>query len=90
MKVTIYSLKQVFYIVFFLLANQLSAQRIITGTVTEADTREPLIGVNVIVQSESIRGTITDLDGTYSLEVKDGDILVFSYTLHCFPGHLWG
>ena len=80
MKRTIYPWKQVFYLVIFLLANQISAQRTITGTVTDAEFGEPLIGVNVIIQSEPTRGTITDLDGNYSIQASDGEVLVFSYT----------
>jgi TonB-linked SusC/RagA family outer membrane protein len=64
----------------FLLANQLSAQRIITGTVTEDENNDPLIGVNIIVENDLTRGTITDLDGQYSIAVNDGETVVFSYT----------
>jgi len=56
------------------------AQRTITGTVTNAETGEPLIGANVVVAGTST-GTITDLDGTYELSVsEDAEELVFSYT----------
>ena len=51
----------------------------ITGQVTDADNGDALIGVNVIVKGTS-RGTITDLDGNYSLEADPSDVLVFSYT----------
>ncbi|NNF33537.1 MAG: SusC/RagA family TonB-linked outer membrane protein [Saprospiraceae bacterium] len=80
MKRTIYPWKQVFYLVLFLLANQISAQRTITGTVTDAEFGDPLIGVNIVIQSEPSRGTITDLDGNYSIQASDGEVLVFSYT----------
>ncbi len=40
---------------------------------------EPLIGVNVIIKGTS-NGTITDLDGNFTLQVKKGDVLTFSYT----------
>ena len=57
-----------------------SQNRIITGVVTDAESGEPLIGANILVKGTS-RGTITDLDGHYSLEVGGEDnILVFSYT----------
>lgn len=49
-----------------------------TGTVTDKDN-EPLIGVTVGVKSNPRVGTATDLDGCFSLNVKEGDILVFSY-----------
>lgn len=48
----------------------------VTGTVT--DTNGPLIGVNVMVKGTSI-GTITDVDGNYSLEVPQNAVLIFKY-----------
>jgi iron complex outermembrane receptor protein len=58
----------------------LSAQRTITGTVTDAGTGEVLIGANVLVKGAAV-GTITDIDGNYSLDVPDGsEVLIFSYT----------
>ncbi|MCC8153930.1 MAG: SusC/RagA family TonB-linked outer membrane protein [Tannerellaceae bacterium] len=41
-------------------------------------TGEPLIGVSIQVKGTTT-GTITDFDGNYSLNVKSGDVLVFSY-----------
>jgi iron complex outermembrane receptor protein len=55
-------------------------QRTITGTVTDADSGEPLIGANIIIQGTS-SGTITDFDGAFALDVPEGEnILVVSYT----------
>ena len=55
-------------------------QRTITGVITDADSNEPLIGANVIISGTGT-GTITDLDGSYSLSVPDGaESLVISYT----------
>jgi iron complex outermembrane receptor protein len=47
------------------------AQRTIKGTVTDAQTGDPLIGANILVIGTS-SGTITDIDGTYELRVPDG------------------
>lgn len=80
MKKTNYLCKQAFCLFIFLLANQLSAQNTISGTVTDLETGDPLIGVNVIVQDDPTRGTITDLDGSYSIVASDGEVLSFSYT----------
>ena len=59
-----------------------SAQQrtLITGKVTDAATGEELIGVNV-ARKGSVSGTITDIDGNYTLEAVNlqTDILVFSY-----------
>ena len=51
--------------------------RTVTGVVTDIKG-EPLLGVNVIVKGTT-NGTITDLDGKFSLEVEPNSILVVSY-----------
>lgn len=51
----------------------------ITGTVTAGEDNLPLIGVNIIIKGTTT-GTITDLDGKYTIEANPGDVLVFSYT----------
>lgn len=52
--------------------------RTITGTV--GDGSEPLIGATVQVKGNSKVGTVTDVDGHYSINVESpGTILVFSY-----------
>lgn len=51
----------------------------ITGKVTGAADGISLIGVNVLVKGTT-SGTVTDLDGNFSIEANAGDILVFSYT----------
>ncbi|HRF37904.1 MAG TPA: carboxypeptidase-like regulatory domain-containing protein, partial [Saprospiraceae bacterium] len=56
------------------------AQRNVGGTVTDAKSKEPLIGANVLVKGTSI-GTITEVDGSWTLSVPAGsDVLIFSYT----------
>lgn len=64
-----------------LLAGTLTAQRTISGVVTEGRPEgEPLIGVSVRLSSDASVGTITDIDGSYSLQIPDGEVtLVFSY-----------
>ncbi len=53
-------------------------QQSISGTVVDTDN-EPLIGANIIVKGTGI-GTITDIDGKYSLTVpENSDVVVFSY-----------
>ncbi len=56
----------------------LFAQSKITGTVVSAVDQQPIPGVNVIIQNTT-KGTTTDFDGNYQIEVKSGDVLVFSY-----------
>lgn len=60
-----------FYVVVY--AQQLT----ITGKVTD-NKKEPLIGVS-ISEKGTTNGTITSLDGSFSLNVGTGSTLVFSY-----------
>lgn len=58
----------------------LTAQRTVSGKVTDSATDEPLIGATVLVKG-SRSGTVTDLNGMYSLSVStNNDLLVVSYT----------
>ena len=55
------------------------AQRTVTGSIIDVNG-ESLIGANVLAKGTSV-GTITDIDGNFSLEVPDGNnTLVISYT----------
>jgi TonB-dependent SusC/RagA subfamily outer membrane receptor len=51
---------------------------LIRGRVTD-ENGEPLIGASVLVKGTS-SGTVTDIDGYYSLVIRGGEKLVFSYT----------
>lgn len=53
--------------------------KIISGKVTDAETLEPLTGVNVVVSGSNI-GTITDVTGQYTIEVPEAtEVLTFSF-----------
>lgn len=41
---------------------------IVSGTVTDAETKEPLIGVNIAVKG-TVQGTVTDVSGKFSLKI---------------------
>ncbi len=64
---------------FFLFINVYSQNKFtISGNVVD-ENGEPLIGVNVI-EKGTTTGTVTDLDGTYTINVSGPDaILVFSF-----------
>lgn len=54
------------------------AQKIISGTVTDAETGDPLAGVAVVVKGTTI-GMFTDEGGEYTMEVpEDGTSLLFT------------
>lgn len=68
------------FFLLFSLPDPASAQdRIIRGKVTSADDGEGLPGVNIQVQGTT-RGTVTDFEGNYSLELQAGDnTLLYSF-----------
>ena len=51
---------------------------LLKGQVVSTKDTLPIPGVNVIIQN-STKGTTTDFDGNYQIEVKKGDVLLFSY-----------
>ena len=53
------------------------ARKVITGTVMD-ETGQPVIGANV-VEKGTTNGSITDLDGKFSLSVSPGAVLEISY-----------
>ncbi len=54
------------------------AQQTVQGVVTDEQS-EPLIGVNII-EVGTANGTVSDLDGSYSIAVGSGASLSFTYT----------
>lgn len=66
------------FLFFGLVSFQVQAQKV-TGTITDSDLGESLIGVSVLIKSTG-SGTVTDFDGKYEVKAATGDTLVFSYT----------
>nr|MBC8457174.1 carboxypeptidase-like regulatory domain-containing protein [Deltaproteobacteria bacterium] len=73
-------MKKIFILSCLLLvANILLAQDVtITGTVTGAEDGAPIPGANVVVKGTTI-GSITDLDGNYTITAPGDATLVFSF-----------
>ena len=67
--------------IFLLASLNIQAQSVtVTGKVTDSDGME-VIGANVLLKGSAGVGTITDLDGKYTIKVNNAakDVLVFSY-----------
>lgn len=65
--------------VFVFASGNVWAQRTVSGKVTDAEDGTGLPGVNVVVQGTTT-GTVTDVNGDYSLTVPDqGGALVFTF-----------
>lgn len=71
-------LKILFFSIFTL---SLSAQKtaILRGGITDAETKDALVGASIVIKSTS-RGAVTDLDGRFQLSLEKGSYaLVISY-----------
>lgn len=55
-------------------------QKKVTGTITDATTDEPLIGVNVVIEGTTV-GVVTDVNGKFSIDVSNNPsaVLEISY-----------
>lgn len=70
-------LKKILLSLFILCSLTIYGQNLkLTGNVTD-ELNEALIGATISIKGTS-RGTITDIDGNYQIEVSPGDQLVFS------------
>ena len=62
------------------LGSALAQERTVTGKVTDSQSGETLIGVNVTFANDPSRGTVTDIDGIYKVTVPESvTSLSFSY-----------
>ena len=78
MKRDVLSRMLLFFIAVTFFSFDVIAQAIaVKGTVKDK-TGEPIIGANILVKGTT-NGTITDFDGNFQLNAKQGDIIVFSF-----------
>jgi len=79
MKVNHNYFKRLFVIACFMLsAIGFAQQKTVTGIVTSGGDNSTLPGVSIIIKGSTL-GQDTSFDGDYSIEVKETDVLVFSY-----------
>ncbi|WP_143960329.1 SusC/RagA family TonB-linked outer membrane protein [Litoribacter populi] len=72
------SLLGVLVLLLLLTAETFAQTRTVSGTVVSDEDNLPLPGVNVRIKDTS-RGAITDLDGNYTIQASNEDILVYSF-----------
>ena len=70
-------MKNLYFIVLLFFSINSNAQ-LITVTGNVSDGNGPLPGVNVTVKNSN-RGTITDLEGNFSIKAYGNETLLFSY-----------
>jgi len=72
------SKRKLIFLFFILFAIGAHAQITVRGIVSSAEDQQPLPGVSVVVKGTT-KGTVTDIDGNYTIDVQPNDILVFTY-----------
>lgn len=70
-------IKLMFLCLFMVLSHTLYAQDLVTGSVKD-ETGQPMPGVSIVIKGTS-KGTVSDTDGKFSLEVPTNGTLVFSF-----------
>jgi len=74
-------------VILLLCSSLLFAQKTITGKITDRQTGTPLAGASIKLKGTS-RGTSSNNEGVFSLQVGTGDILIISiigYTSQTLP-----
>jgi TonB-dependent starch-binding outer membrane protein SusC len=78
-RVTMKDSRTILTLLFGILAGVIFAQqRNMNGIVSDAQTKEPVIGASILIKGTG-QGTITEFDGTFQLQVDQGNVLVISY-----------
>lgn len=70
-------MKQILLFCFLFIGSLYAQEYEVTGKVTDV-SNNPLPGVSVLIKGTT-RGVSTDFDGKYTIKVKNGDILEFSF-----------
>jgi iron complex outermembrane receptor protein len=70
----------VFLVAFLLVPAAVAQQTIISGKVTESDTKDALIGVNILVKGR-VLGTVTDMNGNFNLQVNQSPPLTLVFSM---------
>jgi hypothetical protein len=69
--------KMLFFLIVFCVHLSFGQTKTITGKVTDP-SGSPLPGASVLVKG-SQSGSITDMDGNYSIKIETAKVLVFTY-----------
>ncbi len=74
-----FDMRAILLTIFMMLSASVFAQVTVTGVVTET-SGEPVIGATIREKGNQTNGTVTDIDGNYSIKVANANAtLIFSY-----------
>ena len=77
--VLLYQKRKVCLLIFCILTSIIvNAQAQVSGSVTASDDRQPVIGASVLIKGTNT-GTVSDASGRFSINAKQGDVLVISF-----------
>ena len=79
MKIEVNFKSLVLLVLFTALSNFAFAQRTISGLVTDGENKEPLVGASIVVTGTT-KGTLTDVDGKYTLSDVDAKATSLTYS----------
>ena len=79
MKIEVNFKSLVLLVLFTALSNFAFAQRTISGLVTDSENKEPLVGASIVVTGTT-KGTLTDVDGKYTLSDVDAKATSLTYS----------
>ena len=76
-----FQIKLIGILIFMFLLNLVATSQVsISGTITDANNGDQMIGVSIIIKDSQGIGTISDIDGSFQLEVPNKEaILIFSF-----------
>lgn len=66
-----------FWGLFFIALCQVAVAQKVTGVVTGEEDKQPIPGVSIVVKGTS-NATLSDIDGTFEITAKEGDVITFS------------
>src|SRR5579871_2663894 len=72
-------MKLLVFVVLFVGSAHAFAQTVISGTVKDGGTQEPLAGVNIVVKGKVV-GTISDVNGKYNLKVNQAPPFTITFS----------
>lgn len=72
-------LLSVFFLLCGLLLTSAAQQKTVTGTVTASEDNLGIPGVTVQVKGTTL-GVVTDIDGRYSIQASQGQVLIYRFT----------
>lgn len=73
----------------FFSQNQGDGKGVLKGTITDKNTKEPIIGATIQLVDDLSKGTVTDIEGNYIMEIDTGKHQLLCNYLGYNPDTIW-